>query len=249
MNDQRAPAAPLAGRVVLVFGATRGIGRATAAGAAEAGAWLSVVARSERDVAALAGELTASGAPAIGIAADGRVAAQVESAVAATMERYGRIDVAVHSAGVGYWERVSDMSEEHWDETFAANLKSAFVLTRAVLPAMRRQQDGQLIYIGSRIAFEPISHYAAYAASKAGLRAFAEVVATETQGHGIRVTTVVPGLVDTTFSDVPYGRPRSERPPPDRMLRADEVAAQILHVIASPSNAWLKEVLVYPARL
>jgi NAD(P)-dependent dehydrogenase (short-subunit alcohol dehydrogenase family) len=249
VNDRRAPVAPLAGRVVLVFGATRGIGRATAIGAAGAGARLSVVARSERDVDALARGLTASGAPAIAIAADGRVAAQVESAVAATMQRYGRIDVVVHSAGVGYWELVGDMSEEHWDETFAANLKSAFVLTRAVLPAMRRQQDGQIIYVGSRIALEPIPRYAAYAASKAGLRAFAEVVARETQGHGIRVTTVVPGLVDTTFSDAPYGRPRSERPSPHLMLSADEVAAQILHVIASPSNAWLKEVLVYPARL
>lgn len=189
------------------------------------------------------------GTPPLVVVADARDSRAVEAAVEATRQKYGHIDTGIYSAGIGYWELVSEMAEERWDETLDINLKGAFLFTRALVPGMVRQGRGQLVYLSSRIAVEPIARYAAYSASKAGLRALAEVVAKEVGGHGIRVTTVVAGLVDTAFSDGPHGRPRDQRPPHDLMLTVGEMAEQVLHLIRTPENAWVKEVVVYPARL
>ncbi len=240
----------LDGRVVLVLGGSRGVGRAIAVEAARGGARVAVIARSTADLEALQRQIADQGSPPpCVVAADARDSRAVEAAVEAVRQAYGRIDTGIYSAGVGYWELVSEMAEERWDETFDINLKGAFLFTRALLPEMVRQGSGQLVYLSSRIAVEPIARYAAYGASKAGLRALAEVVAKEVGGYGIRVTTVVAGLIDTAFSDVPHGRPRDQRPPNDLMLAVGEMAEQVLHVIRAPENAWVKEVVVYPARL
>ncbi len=241
---------PLRGKVVLVLGGSRGLGRTIALGAARRGADVGVIARSKPDLEALRQQIEQdTGGPPLIIAADARDAAAIEAAVEAARERFGRIDVGIYSAGIGYWEPVTAMPEERWDETLDINLKGAFLFSRAVLPGMLARRSGQLLYISSRIAVEPIARYAAYAASKAGLRAFAEVVAREVAGQGIRVTTIVAGLIDTAFSDVQHGRPRDQRPPHELMLTTQEVAGQILDLMQTSGNAWVKEVIIYPARL
>ena len=211
---------------------------------------MAVASRSKQDLEALERDIEReTGASPLVIVADARDAGAVEEAVESTRKRWGRVDAGVYNAGVGYWEAVAEMAEERWDETLDTNLKGAFLFTRAVLPVMLAQRRGQLVYVSSRLAAEPLARYAAYCASKAGLRVFAEVVAKEAAAGGIRVTTVLPGLIDTGFSDGPHRRPRDQRPPPELMLSADEVADQILHVIRAPDNAWVKELFVYPARL
>lgn len=241
---------PLRGRVVLVLGGGRGLGRSIVLGASRLGAHVAVASRSKSDLEALQREVEreTGGAPLI-MAADARDAGAVEEVVAATTGKWGHIDAGVYNAGVGYWEAVTEMPEERWDETLDTNLKGAFLFTRALLPVMLARGRGQLVYVSSRLAAEPLIRYAAYCASKAGLRALAEVVAKETADGGIRVTTVLPGLIDTGFSDGPHRRPREQRPPHALMLSADEVAGQILQVLQAPDNAWVKELFVYPARL
>lgn len=240
----------LQGKVVLVLGGSRGLGRSIALGVARLGAHLGVISRSKPDLEALRHEIDReTGDSPLIIAADARDATGIEAAVEATRQRFGRVDVGIYNAGIGYWEPVVAMPEERWDETLDINLKGAFLFTRAVLPVMLAQSSGQLLYISSRIGVEPIPRYAAYCASKAGLRAFAEVVAKEVAGQGVRVTTILSGLIDTAFSDIPHGRPRDQRPPHELMLTTEEVTGQILHVILTPQNAWVKELVVYPARL
>lgn len=237
-------------KAVLVLGGSRGVGRTIALEAARRGARVAVISRSKPDLEALQRQITDEvGTPPLVVAADARDSRAVEAAVEATRQKYGGIDVGIYSAGVGYWELVTETPEERWDETLDINLKGAFLFTRAVLPGMVSQGRGQLVYLSSRIAAEPIARYGAYSASKAGLRALAEVVAKEVGGHGIRVTTVLAGLIDTAFSDVPHGRPRDQRPPGELMLSPTEVADEIFHVIRTPENAWIKEVFLYPARL
>lgn len=241
---------PLRDRVILILGGGRGLGRSIALGATRLGAHVAVASRSKPDLEALQREIEQeTGASPLIIVADARDSGAVEEAVETTCKRWGRIDTGVYNAGVGYWEAVTEMPEDRWDETLDTNLKGAFLFTRALLPLMRAQRGGQLVYVSSRLAAEPLPRYAAYAASKAGLRAFAEVVAKEAADGGIRVTTVLPGLIDTGFSDGPHRRSRDHRPPQELMLTADEVADQILHVIRAPENAWIKELFVYPARL
>ena len=240
----------LRGKAILVIGASRGLGRAVALRAARLGARVAVVSRSKPDLEEIQRQIENEvGVAPLILVADVRDSRALESAVEETKRQYGRIDVGVYNAGIGYWELVVDMPEERWDETLDTNLKGAFLFTRAVVPAMLAQGRGQLVFVSSRLAEEPIAQYAAYCASKAGLRVFADVLAKEVARHGIRVTTILAGLIDTGFSDMPRGRPRDQRPPRDLMLTVDEVAEQILHVIQSPENAWVKEVFVYPARL
>ena len=240
----------LRGKVILVIGASRGLGRAIALGAARLGARVAVVSRSKPDLEELRRQIENEvGAAPLILVADVKDSRALESAVEETKRKYGRIDAGVYNAGIGYWQLVVDMPEERWDETLDTNLKGAFLFTHAVLPVMLAQGRGQLVYISSRLAAEPIAQYAAYCASKAGLRAFADVLAKEVARHGIRVTTILAGLIDSGFSDVPHGRPGDQRPPHELMLTVDEVAEQILHVIRAPENAWVKEVFVYPARL
>lgn len=240
----------LRGKVVLVVGASRGLGRAVALGAARSGARVAVIARSKPDLEALRRQVEDEGgvSPLL-LTADVKDSGALESAVAETRRAYGRVDAGVYSAGVGYFEPVIGMPEERWDDTLDTNLKGAFLFTRTVLPVMQAQGGGQLIYVSSRLAAEPIGRYAAYCASKAGLRAFADVMAREAAPQGVRVTTILPGLIDTEFSDVPHGRPPDQRPPRDLMLTADEVAGEILHVLQTSDNAWVREVFVYPAHL
>ncbi|MBI4247686.1 MAG: SDR family oxidoreductase [Candidatus Rokubacteria bacterium] len=242
--------APLRGRVVLVVGASRGLGRAVAQGAARLGAAVGAIARSKPDLDALRRQMEQEvGVSPLVLAADVKDPRTLESAVEETRRAYGRVDAGVYSAGVGYWERVLDMTEERWHDTLDTNLTGAFRFTRAVLPVMLAQGRGQLVYVSSRLVAEPIGPYAAYCASKAGLRALAEAVAKEVAPGGIRVTTILPGLIDTGFSDVPHGRPTHERPPRELMLTAGEVAAEILHVIQTSENTWVRELFVHPARL
>jgi 3-oxoacyl-[acyl-carrier protein] reductase len=241
---------PLRGKVVLILGGGRGLGRSIALGASRLGAHVAVASRSKPDLEALQRDIEReTGASPLVIVADVRDTGAVEAAVETTRGKWGRVDAGVYNAGVGYWEAVTEMPEERWDETLDTNLKGAFLFTRVVLPVMLAQRRGQLVYVSSRLAAEPLVRYAAYCASKAGLRAFAEVVAKEAGDRGIRVTTVLPGLIDTGFSDGPHRRPRDRRPPQELMLSADEVADQILQVIRAPDNAWVKELFVYPARL
>jgi short-subunit dehydrogenase len=241
---------PLHGRVLLVTGAGRGLGRAIARGAACLGADLALLARTKSDLEAVRDEIERdTGRAALVIPADVRDSVAVGAAIEAAGRRFGGVDAGIYNAGVGYWEPIVATPEERWDETLDVNLKGAFLFTRALLPAMLVRGGGQLVFVSSRIAAEPIANYGAYAASKAGLRAFAEVVTKEVGGRGVRVTTVIAGLIDTGFSDVPHGRPRDQRPPAELMLTVDEVADQILNVLRAPANAWVKELYVYPARL
>ena len=243
-------ASPLRGKVVLVLGGSRGLGRAIALGAARHGAHVGVIARSKPDLEALRQQIEQdTGRSPLISTADARDAAAVEAAVETARERFGGIDVGIYSAGIGYWEPVTTMPEERWDETLDINLKGAFLFSRALLPGMLARRSGQLLYISSRIAVEPIARYAAYAASKAGLQALAEVIAKEVAGQGIRVTTIVAGLIDTAFSDIQHGRPPDQRPPRELMLTTEEVAGQILDLMQTSGNAWVKEVVIYPARL
>ncbi len=189
----------LEGRVALVTGASRGIGRGIAMALAARGA--SVVAAARDDHALdVVDEIRRAGGEAEPASMDVTDRTQVESVLSATLQRAGRIDVLVNNAGVTRDGLVVRMKREDWDAVLATNLTAAFTCTQAVLKPMLKQRRGRIINITSVVGQRGNPGQANYAASKAGLIGFTKAVALEVASRGITVNAVAPGLIDTDMT-------------------------------------------------
>src|SRR4051812_37791839 len=189
----------LAGRVALVTGASRGIGRAIAARLAAQGATVVAAARGE-NAAATVDAIKASGGNAELASADVSDAAAIDALVAGTMQRHGRIDILVNNAGIAKDQLMLRMKRDDWDQVIATNLTPAFVLVQAVLKPMVKQRAGRIISISSVVGQAGNAGQANYAASKAGLIGFSKAVAREVASRGITVNVVAPGLIETDMT-------------------------------------------------
>ena len=234
-------------RVVIVTGSTAGIGLATAIAFAREGARVVLNGRDERRLARAQRALAGVGAPPLGVAGDVSRTAVAERLVRTAVRRFGRVDVLVNNAGQGSdLRRVGEITDADWDRVLAANLRSAFLCSRAVASVMERQGSGRIINVSS-LAGRSVSRLsgAQYASSKAGMLGLTRQLARELGRHGITVNTVAPGmtLVDRIarkwarqpapararlLADIPLGR----------LARPEEVAAANLF-LASDEAAYI----------
>ena len=190
--------AELSGRVALVTGGSRGIGRAVAISLAEAGAAIAVNFREKAgDAQAVVDSIRKAGRHAMAVRADVSKAAEVSSMVAAVQHELGTIDVLVNNAGIGLVRNVDDLTEEVFDETIAVNLKSAFLCTQAVVPGMRAKKWGRIVNISSGAARGAGGVGPHYNASKAGLEGLTRGYAARLVKDGITVNAVAPSLIET----------------------------------------------------
>jgi 3-oxoacyl-[acyl-carrier protein] reductase len=187
----------LTGKTAFVTGSTRGIGRAVAQRLYQAGARVAVVGREAARAEAVAREL---GERARGFGCDVTRSDQVEAAIGAAERSLGPIDVLVNNAGITRDNLLLRMSEAEWDEVLVANLKGAFLATRAVLRGMMKRRSGRVINITSVVGLTGNKGQANYAASKAGLIAFSKSVAREYGSRGILVNAVAPGFIETDMT-------------------------------------------------
>ena len=187
-----------AGRVAIVTGAGRGMGRAVASRLAAGGGKLVVNDLDADSAERAAGALQESGAEALATPGDVTLSSDVASMVSGALEHYGRIDVLINNAGVLRPTPVFDIEEEEWDMVVNGNLKSTYLCARAVLPAMREQSWGRIVNFSST-AGKSVSTVggAHYTASKAAILGFTRHLAKEEAAHGITVNAVCPGLIDT----------------------------------------------------
>jgi len=193
-----ADAAGLAGRVALVTGASRGIGRAIAVDLARSGADIVFTFRSDTDGAALTVRgIEATGRCALALRADGTDRAAPGRAVMDTVVRFGRLDILVNNAGINRDAVVWKMDDRAWDEVIDADLGAAFRFTRAAVPAMREGGGGRIVNIASINGLRGKFGQSNYAAAKGGLIAFTKSVAREVAAFGITVNAVAPGLIET----------------------------------------------------
>ena len=227
---------------VFITGATHGIGRATALAFGRAGYAVGVCARTAANVDALVQELTVAGIRAAGAAADVSQPEPVARAVARVTDALGEIGVLVNNAGVLIARPFEELSLEDWDATMATNLRSLFVVTRAVLPAMRRRREGTVVNVASLAGRNGFVGGAAYAASKHGVLGFSRSLMLEVRKEGIRVIAICPGSVDT-------GMLREQpllKSDPQRILRPEDVADAIVHAVQLPQRALVSELDIRP---
>jgi 3-oxoacyl-[acyl-carrier protein] reductase len=189
----------LSGRIALVTGASRGIGKAIATRLAERGAHVVAAARGE-NAKAVADEIAAAGGRGEHVALDVTEPGAGEAAVAGLLQRHGRIDILVNNAGIAKDQLLLRMKRDDWDAVLGTNLTAAFVLTQAVLKPMLKQRGGRIVNISSVVGQGGNAGQANYAASKAGLIGFSKAVALEVASRGITVNVVAPGLIDTDMT-------------------------------------------------
>jgi len=195
----------LTGQVALVTGSTRGIGRAIAEALHGAGAKVAIVGRNPEQARSIAAEF---GERAAGFGCDVAQAAQVEALIQAAEQALGPIGILVNNAGVTRDNLLLRLSEQDWDEVLDANLKGAFLTTRAVIKGMMKRRTGRIINITSVVGVTGNKGQANYAASKAGLIGFTKSVAREYASRNILVNCIAPGYIET---DMTAGLPPESR--------------------------------------
>jgi 3-oxoacyl-[acyl-carrier protein] reductase len=226
----------------LVTGATQGIGRATAFALGRAGFRVGVCARTAARVDALVRELEGEGLSTAGAAADVSDPSQVDRAVTRIVGSLGEVGVLVNNAGVLIARPFAELTLADWDATMATNLRGLFVVTSAVLPAMRRRGEGTVVNVASLAGRNGFVGGAAYAASKHGVLGFSRSLLLEVRKEGIRVVTICPGSVDT---EMLHTQPLLQANP-QRILQPEDVADAILHAVRLPARATVSELDVRP---
>jgi 3-oxoacyl-[acyl-carrier protein] reductase len=223
----------LTGAVAIVTGGGRGIGRATTLALARRGVVVVLVARTQTEIEAVAGEAEALGATVLPVVADVSQEDEVAVMVDRTLQTYGCVDILVNNAGASLPERpVVDTSLADWERLLRVNLTGPFLCARAVLPVMMRQRSGKIVNvasIGGRVGFAGI---AAYGAAKAGLLHFTASLAAEVKRFGIDVNAVCPSGTDTRLLHE-TGRAKGRT----NLIRPEEIANVIVFLVSPESSA------------
>jgi NAD(P)-dependent dehydrogenase (short-subunit alcohol dehydrogenase family) len=240
----------LEGRVALITGASRGIGRAIARGYANNGAAVAVTARGAAELQSLVDEVQRSGGRALAIPADLEDAAVPAQVVRQVLESMGTIDILVNNAGIGSSagpSPVVDFDDALWSKTLALNLTAPYLLIKAVLPVLLAKKWGRIINIASINGKIPSLHAVAYTASKHGLLGLTRTVALEVARDGITVNAICPGPVRTQMNDrriqydagrlgLPVAELESRLTPIGRRLDPDEIVPMAV-LLASEESA------------
>ena len=222
----------MAGKVALITGAGRGIGRAAALLFAQEGADLALTSEVTEEIERVAAEVRALGRRALSITADLLYEDQVEAMVRTAIKRLGRVDALVYSAGVAIHNLVTQLSPHDWDMNFGVNVRGLFLVARALVPHFVERRTGTIVSISSKLGKEPSAMRAAYTASKHAVVGFTKSLALELKPHGIRVNVVCPGPVATELRarNYPNEDPTTITPP-------EEVARVILYLSSEESAA------------
>lgn len=232
----------LRGQVAIVTGGSSGIGLAVARALVAQGVSVVITARNETHLSEARRAIEGAGpAPVETLRADVRRYAEVEAVVAATVARFGGLDILINNAGVGIFGKVSEMTPDQWSQVLDTNLTGVYNTCRAALPRLEQRGGGYIINISSLASTNAFSGGAAYCASKAGLNAFSEALMQEVRHDGVRVSCVLPGSVATAFSG-------DETSGADWKTRAGEVAEVVVNLLRSDPQSIQSRVEIRPAR-
>ena len=229
---------------VLITGASRGIGAAAARAFARAGYTLLLVARSSTDLLRLEEELAAEGANVYSTCLDLSDAAAIGPAIQELCQRAGSPDVVINNAGAAYTGALAAMPVERWQWLMQLNLTSVFQVCQAVLPMLRERGQGLVINVSSHAARNAFPDWGAYCTSKAALNAFSRCLAAEERSHGIRVSTITLGAVNTPLWDSESVDSSFDR---HAMLDANRAAEALLYIAQQPATQVVEDLTLMPA--
>ncbi len=171
------------------------------------------------------------------VPADMRDEQQVRAMVQAAVKQFGRLDILINNAGLGYFKPVAELSTEEWDEMFSVNMRAVFIATQAALPHLRAAKESFVVNIASLAGKNAFVDGSGYAATKWALRAFSQCLMLEERKNGVRVLSVCPGSVDTGFS--PHVGKKN-------MIKPEDVAAAVVSALKMPQRTMISEIDIRP---
>jgi 3-oxoacyl-[acyl-carrier protein] reductase len=231
----------LEGKVALITGGNRGIGFAIARRLGKMGARVSICGRDQAKLDQSASSLRSEGIETLAIRADITRAEEISSLVLKTQLDFGPIDILVNNAGSGLFGPFHEFAEADWDRILDTNLKSIFLLSRAVVPEMIRLQTGHIVNISSLAGKNTFAGGAIYCASKWGLMGLSGSMAEDLRGHGIRVSAICPGSVATEFSGQGTKNPL-------KALQPEDIAHAVAALVTQSDGSFISEVHIRPTR-
>jgi len=236
----------LEGKIAVVTGASRGIGRCTALELAKSGADVVVCARSEAPLRALVAEIESLGRKALAVVVDVVNVADVTNLIEQTLATFGKIDILVNNAGITRDGLLLRMKDADWDAVLDTNLKSAFLLTRAVAKSMSKQRSGRIINISSVVGEMGNPGQVNYSASKAGLIGLTKSVARELARRNVTVNAIAPGFIETDMTDELDEKARIElasQIPLGRLGAAEDIAHAVIYIASDRAGYVTGQVL------
>jgi NADP-dependent 3-hydroxy acid dehydrogenase YdfG len=237
------------GKVVVITGASSGLGESTARLLAARGAKIVLGARRKDRIDALVKEITANGGDAVGIATDVTKRGDVESLVKGALDKYGRVDVIVNNAGIADIAPMTELKVEEWDRMIDVNIKGLLYGVAAALPIMQKQKQGHIINIASVVGFKVFAPGGVvYSATKFAVRAVTEGLRLELKADNIRTTMISPGAIATELGESGSDEVAKEnlREFYKIAIPADSIAHAIAYAIEQPSAVEIDEVVIRP---
>jgi NADP-dependent 3-hydroxy acid dehydrogenase YdfG len=231
-------------QTALVTGASSGIGQATALALAQAGVNLVLVGRSLERLEAVTHAAQKAQVTVTAYGLDLLDLPQVKSRIVQLFEQHFPINILINNAGMGYTGSLAEMSLENWQKVLDLNLTSSFLCIQGALPYLRQQESSTIINISSIAASQAFPQWGGYSVSKAALAMLSKAIAVEERSHGIRVTLITPGAVNTPIWDTETVDADFDR---SQMLTPETVAQAIVHAALLPPGAVIEELIVTPS--
>lgn len=231
------------GQKVLITGASRGIGKASAIAFAQAGYSVALVSRNQAELDQLAQDIRSSGGEAFPYAIDLTDTPAVAEKLTQLVEQFGPFDMLINNAGMAYTGPLADMDLATWQRIMTLNLTAAFQCIQAVLPGMRARKQGTIVNVISVAGKQAFPEWGAYCASKFGLMGLTKSLAQEERAHGLRVVAFCPGAVNTPLWDTDTVDADFDR---TAMLSPEDVAQTLVQTVSLPNHAVIDEISLMP---